>query len=156
VLLRRFVADPRAVLFATDSFWEGVDVRGDALRCVIIPRLPFTVPTEPIEQARVERLKAQGRNPFAEHSLPQAVVKLKQGFGRLIRTRRDRGCVLILDSRLARKHYGQVFLRSLPPARQVIAPAHQVFHAMRDFFSTEAATRVRPGASRKSQIPNPT
>jgi len=93
---------------------------------------------------------SHARNAFAEHSLPQAVVKLKQGFGRLIRTRRDRGCVLILDSRLARKHYGQVFLRSLPPARQIVAPAHQVFHAMREFFHPTASD-----AARQSQVPNP-
>jgi ATP-dependent DNA helicase DinG len=134
-LLSNFAKAPNAVLFGTDSFWEGVDVRGDALRCVIIPRLPFTVPTEPIEQARVDWLREQGRNPFVEHTLPNAVLKLKQGFGRLIRSRADRGCVLILDSRLARKQYGRTFLRSLPPARQVVGPAHQVFHEMRSFFT---------------------
>jgi ATP-dependent DNA helicase DinG len=135
LLLRRFVAEPRAVLFATDSFWEGVDVRGEALRCVIITRLPFRVPTEPIEQARVEAIAERGGNAFAEHSLPQAVIKLKQGFGRLIRSRTDRGVVLLLDSRVVRKFYGRVFLDSLPPARRVVADRETVFAELRRFFA---------------------
>jgi ATP-dependent DNA helicase DinG len=134
VLLARFSQEPGAVLFATDSFWEGVDVQGDALRCVVITRLPFRVPTEPLEQARVDAIAARGGDPFNERALPQAVIKLKQGFGRLIRSRTDRGCVVVLDSRLARKRYGRVFLESLPPARQVIGPQEQVFRAMREFF----------------------
>jgi ATP-dependent DNA helicase DinG len=135
LLLRRFVEDPHAVLFATDSFWEGVDVRGDALRCVIITRLPFRVPTEPIEQARVEAITARGGNAFAEHTVPQAVIKLKQGFGRLIRSRTDRGVVLLLDSRVCRKFYGRVFLDSLPPARRLIADRHVIHSALREFFA---------------------
>lgn len=142
VLLTRFAQDPAAVLFATDSFWEGVDVRGDALRCVVITRLPFRVPTEPLEQARVEAIAARGGDPFVERALPQAVIKLKQGFGRLIRTRTDRGCVVVLDSRLARKRYGRVFLDSLPPARQLVAPQSQVFAAMREFFSGNADVKT--------------
>jgi ATP-dependent DNA helicase DinG len=134
-LLERFVNTPRAVLFATDSFWEGVDVRGDALRCVIITRLPFRVPTEPIEQARVEAIEARGGNAFAEHTVPQAVLKLKQGFGRLIRAKTDRGTVVLLDSRVVRKHYGRVFLNSLPPARQLVGPRVQVYEALRRFYA---------------------
>ena len=114
------------MLFATDSFWEGVDVRGDALRCVIITRLPFRVPTEPIEQARVEAITARGGNAFAEQTVPQAVIKLKQGFGRLIRSRTDRGAVVLLDSRIVRKPYGRIFLDSLPPARRLIADRRAV------------------------------
>ncbi|HSQ00823.1 MAG TPA: helicase C-terminal domain-containing protein [Candidatus Dormibacteraeota bacterium] len=136
VLLRRFVADPRAVLFATDSFWEGVDVRGDALRCVVITRLPFRVPTEPLEEARVEAIAARGGDPFAEHALPQAAIKLQQGFGRLIRSRTDRGCVVILDSRIARKRYGQVFFASLPPARRVIGATREVLTEVDAFFAS--------------------
>ncbi len=136
-LLARFAQERRAVLFATDSFWEGVDVKGDALRCVIIARLPFKVPTEPIEAARVEAIEARGGNPFMEHALPQAVLKLKQGFGRLIRSRSDCGCVLVLDSRVAQKRYGQAFLRSLPPARQVVGPSQRVFAEMEAFFRTQ-------------------
>ena len=134
VLLARFTQAPRAVLFATDSFWEGVDVRGEALRCVVITRLPFRVPTEPLEQARVEAIAARGGDPFGERALPQAVIKLKQGFGRLIRSRSDRGCVVVLDSRIAHKRYGRVFLNSLPPARQVIGSSATVFSAMQHFF----------------------
>ena len=134
LLLTRFVHNPRAVLLATDSFWEGVDVKGDALRCVIIARLPFKVPTEPIEQARVEAIQARGGNPFIDHALPQAIIKLKQGFGRLIRSRDDRGCVLILDSRIARKAYGRSFFASLPPARRIVGPSRRVFAEMSAFF----------------------
>lgn len=135
LLLDRFVADPRAVLFATDSFWEGVDVRGDALRCVIITKLPFRVPTEPIEQARVEEIERRGGNAFAEHALPQAVIKLKQGFGRLIRSRTDRGAVVLLDSRVVRKAYGRTFLESLPPARRLIADGPTVWGEVESFFA---------------------
>jgi len=137
LLLTRFVADPRAALFATDSFWEGVDVRGDALRCVIITRLPFRVPTEPIEQARVEAIESRGGNAFAEHTVPQAVIKLKQGFGRLIRARSDRGAVVLLDSRVVRKPYGRVFLDSLPPARRLIGDRRAVCAALREFYRRE-------------------
>ncbi|HYD50442.1 MAG TPA: helicase C-terminal domain-containing protein, partial [Terriglobales bacterium] len=133
-LLQRFVQQPKAVLFATDSFWEGVDVRGDALRCVVITRLPFRVPTKPIEQARVEELQRRGGDPFSDHALPQAVIKLKQGFGRLIRSRTDRGAVVLLDSRVVRKAYGRVFLASLPPARRLIAPATEVYSELQKFF----------------------
>lgn len=135
VLLRRFIDTPRAVLFATDSFWEGIDVPGEALRCVIITRLPFRVPTEPIEQARVEAIEQRGGNPFDEHTVPQAVIKLKQGFGRLIRTRTDRGAVVLLDSRIVHKRYGSVFLDSLPPARRVIAEWNTVAAELRRFFA---------------------
>lgn len=135
LLLNRFMNDPRAVLFATDSFWEGVDVRGDALRCVIITKLPFRVPTEPIEQARVEAIQARGGNPFNDHTVPQAVIKLKQGFGRLIRSRTDRGAVVLLDSRVVRKRYGRVFLDSLPPARRLISDREGVGRELRKFFA---------------------
>lgn len=138
VLLRRFVDTPRSVLFATDSFWEGIDVPGDALRCVIITRLPFRVPTEPIEQARVEAIQRRGGSPFDEHTVPQAVIKLKQGFGRLIRTRSDRGAVVLLDSRIVQKRYGNVFLRSLPPARRVVADWATVSRELRRFFAAFA------------------
>jgi len=138
LLLSRFVQDSSAVLFATDSFWEGVDVRGDALRCVVITRLPFRVPTEPIEQARVEAIAARGGNAFTEHTVPQAVIKLKQGFGRLIRSRTDRGAVVLLDSRIVRKPYGRVFLDSLPPARRLIAGRQAVAAELRRFFTAGA------------------
>lgn len=139
LLLERFVADPHAVLFATDSFWEGVDVRGDALRCVIITKLPFRVPTEPIEEARVEEIQRRGGDPFREHALPQAVIKLKQGFGRLIRSKTDRGAVVLLDSRTANKFYGRVFLESLPPARRLVTSTAAVLDALAAFFAARRA-----------------
>ena len=134
-LLARFTRTPGAVLFATDSFWEGVDVKGDALHCVVIPRLPFRVPTDPIEEARVEAIAARGGDPFVEHTVPQAVIKLKQGFGRLIRSRTDRGCVVILDSRVVRKRYGRIFLTSLPPARRLIGESEEVYRGVGEFFA---------------------
>ena len=115
-LLERFRADGRAVLVATQSFWQGVDVPGRALRLVIIDKLPFDVPSDPLIAARCERLKQQGEQPFMKYLVPQAALALKQGFGRLIRTRRDRGVVAILDSRVRRKGYGRALLRSLPDA----------------------------------------
>jgi len=114
VLLERFKNTPGAVLFATSSFWQGVDVPGDQLSCVIVDRLPFAVPSDPIVAARVAALQEDGRNPFAEFQVPQAVLSLKQGFGRLIRTKTDRGVLALLDSRIERMPYGKIFLESLP------------------------------------------
>jgi len=117
-LLDRFREAGDGVLFATSSFWEGVDVPGDALRLVILDKLPFSVPTDPLVEARCRRLEAEGERPFPRYLVPSAALSLKQGFGRLIRTRRDRGIVAILDSRMTSKGYGKVFLRSLPAARR--------------------------------------
>ncbi len=115
-LLERFRQDGRAVLVATASFWQGVDVPGPALRLVVIDKLPFDVPSDPLIAARCARLQEQGEQPFMKYLVPSAALALKQGFGRLIRSRRDRGVVAILDSRLSRKGYGKALLRSLPPA----------------------------------------
>jgi ATP-dependent DNA helicase DinG len=114
VLLERFKTTPNAVLFATASFWQGVDVPGEQLSCVIIDRLPFAVPSDPIVAARVRALKEDGRDAFAEYQVPEAVLALKQGFGRLIRSRSDRGILAILDTRIQRMRYGKIFLESLP------------------------------------------
>jgi ATP-dependent DNA helicase DinG len=103
-----------AVLFGTDSFWSGVDVPGDALSQVVITRLPFEVPTHPVAEARAEWIRERGGNPFNELTLPEALVKFRQGIGRLIRTQTDRGLVTILDSRVLAKAYGRLFLESLP------------------------------------------
>jgi ATP-dependent DNA helicase DinG len=113
-LLERFKNTDAAVLFATASFWQGVDVPGAQLSCVIVDRLPFAVPSDPIVAARVRALQDEGRNPFGEFQVPQAVLALKQGFGRLIRTKTDRGVLALLDIRLQRMPYGKIFLQSLP------------------------------------------
>ena len=116
-LLERFKNTPGSVLFATSSFWQGVDVPGEQLSCVIVDRLPFAVPSDPIVAARVRALQDDGRNPFAEFQVPQAVLSLKQGFGRLIRTKTDRGVLALLDTRIQRMPYGKIFLESLPNYR---------------------------------------
>ena len=114
VLLRRFREDVTSVLFGTDSFWEGVDVPGNALELVVIVRLPFAVPSEPIVQAQMEEIEKAGKNSFTDFSVPEAAIKLRQGAGRLIRRRDDRGAVVILDKRIATTWYGALFKRSLP------------------------------------------
>jgi ATP-dependent DNA helicase DinG len=133
-LLERFKREPGAVLFATASFWEGVDVPGDALRLVVLTKLPFAVPDEPILQARAEKIEARGGDAFAEYSLPQAVLRFRQGFGRLIRSRRDRGAVLITDRRVVERRYGAAFLGGLPTDEVRRGPAQQVLEEMRTFF----------------------
>jgi ATP-dependent DNA helicase DinG len=116
-LLKRFRETPNAVLFATSSFWQGVDVRGEQLSCVIIDKLPFAVPSDPIVAARQRYIEERGGSSFHEYSVPQAVISLKQGLGRLIRSTTDRGVLAVLDPRLRTKMYGQTFLQSLPPCR---------------------------------------
>jgi ATP-dependent DNA helicase DinG len=123
-LLDRFKRSERAVLFGTESFWQGVDVPGDALQNVIITRLPFSVPDQPLLQARVERIRERGGNPFMEYQVPEAVIKLRQGFGRLIRSKTDTGQVVILDPRIRSKPYGRIFLASLPDC-EVISDSGQ-------------------------------
>ena len=117
LLLQRFRETPNAVLFGTSSFWQGVDVQGEALSCVIIDRLPFAVPNDPVVAARMQAIEESGGNPFFDYQIPSAVITLKQGFGRLIRSLDDRGVLVLLDPRIHQKHYGRVFIESLPPYR---------------------------------------
>src|SRR3989442_8927361 len=116
-LLKKFRSTPNAVLFATSSFWQGVDVRGEQLSCVIIDKLPFAVPSDPVVAARQRHIEELGGSSFYEYSVPQAIISLKQGLGRLIRSTTDRGVLAVLDPRLRTKMYGQTFLQSLPPCR---------------------------------------
>jgi ATP-dependent DNA helicase DinG len=116
-LLEEFRTTPHSVLFATSSFWQGVDVPGEQLSCVIIDKLPFAVPNDPVVSARIENIRKSGGNPFYEYQIPQAAIALKQGFGRLIRSRSDRGVLVLLDHRITKQRYGQMFFDSLPDYR---------------------------------------
>jgi ATP-dependent DNA helicase DinG len=134
-LVQRFVESGRAILLGTASFWEGVDVPGRPLRGLVIPRLPFKVPSEPVTAARIEAIEARGGSSFGEYMLPHAAIRLKQGFGRLIRSASDRGAVLLLDSRIVHRAYGRYLLESLPPARRVAGGWKQtVYPALAEMY----------------------
>ena len=120
------------MIFGTNSFWQGVDVPGDALQSVIITKLPFDVPNEPLTEARIEELRQQHIDPFKHYQIPRAIIQLKQGFGRLIRKKTDKGVVSILDSRMRRRDYGKQFIASLPPC-----PVTTRLDDVRDFFTGE-------------------
>jgi ATP-dependent DNA helicase DinG len=143
-LLAQFRRLGNAILLGTSSFWEGVDVRGGALSCVIIDKLPFASPGDPVLQARIDALRAQGRNPFIDYQLPNAVIALKQGVGRLIRDVDDRGVLVLCDPRLRQRAYGRVFLDSLPdmPRTRKVSDVH-------DFFSH--ADHALPASSTRGQ-----
>jgi ATP-dependent DNA helicase DinG len=129
-LLEEFRATPNCVLFATSSFWQGVDVQGEQLSCVIIDRLPFAVPSDPVVAARVKAIDAGGGNAFFQYQVPAAVITLKQGFGRLIRSLHDRGLLALLDNRILKKQYGRVFIESLPNYRRTTD-----IHVVKEWFS---------------------
>ncbi|MBN1412347.1 MAG: DEAD/DEAH box helicase [Spirochaetales bacterium] len=133
-LLTRFKEDVGSVLFATDSFWEGVDSPGETLELLVLCKLPFRVPSEPVTKARMEAIRERGGNPFMEFLLPEACIKLKQGFGRLMRRKSDKGLVLILDSRLVRKSYGSHFLNSLPITYRCLKDQKYLFDEMEQFI----------------------
>ena len=136
-LLEEFRATPNAVLFGTSSFWQGVDVQGEALSCVIIDRLPFEVPSDPVVSARMKAIEENGGKPFFDYQVPTAVLTLKQGFGRLIRSLEDRGVLVLLDPRVRTKRYGQTFLASLPPYRMTesITDVEEFFKKQTDKLS---------------------
>ena len=134
-ILERFKRNISSTLFGTESFWEGVDAPGDTLQCVIITKLPFRVPTEPVVRARLQKIEAEGGNPFCEYTLPLAVIKLRQGVGRLIRNSTDRGTVLILDGRILHKSYGSVFLRSLPTADYTSGDSERILSEIELFLT---------------------
>jgi ATP-dependent DNA helicase DinG len=116
-LLKEFRDQGDAVLFGTTSFWQGVDVRGEALSCVVIDKLPFQPPGDPLLAARLEKMRRNGENPFSGHQIPDAIISLKQGVGRLIRGEEDRGVLVLGDVRLMEQSYGRMFLESIPPMR---------------------------------------
>lgn len=133
-LLQKFKKHINSVLFATASFWEGVDVKGDSLRLLVLTRLPFRVPTEPILLARADEIRKREGDPFIEMDLPAAVIKFRQGFGRLIRSKTDRGAVLILDKRAVTKNYGKSFINSLPKTSVIASETSEVLDALHEFF----------------------
>jgi len=143
-LLERFRKLGNAVLIGSQSFWEGVDVKGEALSLVVIDKLPFSAPDDPVLAARIDKLNQEGRNAFMEHQLPQAVITLKQGAGRLIRDENDRGVLMICDPRLYSKSYGRRILQSLPPMRRTRVEADAIA-----FFRGElpAAAPAKPAAN---------
>lgn len=147
-LLEALRNDDHSILFATYSFWEGVDVVGEALRCVIIVKLPFPVPNEPLFQAQSERILAEGKNPFLELAVPSAMIRFTQGFGRLIRNQRDRGCVLCFDTRLVTRHYGARFLGTLPSCKRVIDKSSTVWEEMTTFYRKTHYLTLASSASR--------
>jgi ATP-dependent DNA helicase DinG len=143
-LLEEFRSTPNSVLFGTSSFWQGVDVQGEALSCVMIDRLPFAVPSDPIVQARMRAIEEEGGRPFFDYQVPEAVLTLKQGFGRLIRSLEDRGVLVLLDPRIRSQRYGKIFLDSLPPYRisSNIAEVEEFFAAPQKVDSSESTSSI--------------
>ncbi len=133
-LLDAFKKEKESVLFATDSFWQGVDVPGESLSQVIIVKLPFIVPSDPVFVARAEAISKRGGNSFMELSIPEAVIKFRQGIGRLIRTKNDKGAVVVLDRRVYEKRYGSIFLAGMPFCKQFYEPLENIAKRVNDFI----------------------
>ncbi len=140
-LLESFRRTPRAVLIGTSSFWEGIDLPGELLRCVVIPRLPFPSPGIPVLAARMEHMSAEGGNPFISLSLPQAVIRFRQGFGRLIRRKDDRGALVVLDQRLLSKKYGRYFSQSLPKVTKIQLSPEKLSTSLQNWFKTPSSNQ---------------
>jgi ATP-dependent DNA helicase DinG len=138
-LLRRFRESGRAILLGTSSFWEGVDVPGHALRALVLAKLPFRVPSEPVTAAQCEAIQARGGDSFNEFMLPHAALRLKQGFGRLVRTASDRGVIVLADPRVVTKGYGRGLLDGLPPARRIARPWREIVPELARFYAASAA-----------------
>jgi ATP-dependent DNA helicase DinG len=152
-LLSRFRDSGTAILVGTASFWEGVDVPGDALRALLIAKLPFRVPSEPITAAHCEAIEKRGGDSFREYMLPHAALRLKQGFGRLVRTAADRGVVVIADPRVVTKNYGRGLIEGLPPARRIVGKWSTLVSQVRDFYASSASAAGTPtvGAERRRE-----
>jgi ATP-dependent DNA helicase DinG len=151
-LLRRFIETGNAVLLGTASFWEGVDVPGDPLRALLLAKLPFRVPTEPLVAARCERVERGGGDAFTDYMLPDAALRLKQGFGRLIRSSTDRGAIVLMDPRVLTRGYGELLLETLPPAKRVTGPWNDVTLQLASFFRGAAAP---PATARRVKAATP-
>jgi ATP-dependent DNA helicase DinG len=136
-LLDRFKTAHNALLIGTASYWEGVDVPGAALRGLVIARLPFRVPSEPVTAAQCEAIEARGGDAFAEYMVPHASLRLKQGFGRLIRSASDRGVVILADPRIVSKRYGRDMMNALPPATRLTAPWHTIVPQLHTFYKRD-------------------
>jgi ATP-dependent DNA helicase DinG len=126
--------DERTVLFGSQSFWEGVDVSGEALSCVVIARLPFAQVGDPVVEARAEKIDKEGGSSFRDYALPEAVIKFRQGFGRLIRSKRDSGVVVVTDPRLVTKNYGAIFRKSIPASVHTIVDLQDLINRVVEFF----------------------
>jgi len=134
-IINQFREYQNSILFGTDSFWEGIDVPGEALELLLITKLPFDVPTEPLIAARMEKIKQSGGNPFMDYAVPEAIIKFRQGFGRLIRHKEDFGAVVVCDNRLSRMQYGSQFLNSLPVEASIFRDKNDLIQGLNDWFS---------------------
>ena len=133
-LLDEFRQNTKSCLFATESFWEGVDIPGDSLKILILTRLPFKLPTDPFEAAVIENMEKKGENSFFDYSLPLTILKFRQGFGRLIRKENDRGIVVVLDVRINNRQYGSLFLKSLPACKINISTSAEILKCIKKWW----------------------